>query len=258
MLFPGRLGPKALLGYSMGGFQTLFIAANETSQEERLLRFDRYIAINAPVRLLYGISKLDEFFDAPLAWPESERVADIENTLVKAAALVKSGNPQSPPPFSAVESKFLIGLAFRLILRDTIFSSQLRHNQGVIHRQVGGLKRGPVYREILEYSYKDYLDKFLVPYYSTRGLDLTTPEALEKASNLRTYSERLQSCKTIRLLTNRNDFLLPEEDLKWLQASFSSEQLTLFEHGGHLGNLGSAEMQHAIGVALEGLTPAKR
>jgi len=257
MLFPGRLGPRALLGYSMGGFQTLFIAAN-ASQEERLLKFDRYVAINAPVRLLYGISKLDEFYDAPLAWPQSERVADIENTFLKAAALAKSGTPQSPPPFSAVESKFLIGLAFRLILRDTIFSSQLRHNQGIIRHQVRGLKRAPVYREILEYSYKDYLEKFLIPYYSTRGLDLTTPEALEKASNLRTYSERLQSCQGIRLITNRNDFLLPEEDLKWLEASFSSAQLTVFEHGGHLGNLGSPEMQHAIGVALEGLAPTKK
>jgi ABC-type transporter lipoprotein component MlaA len=260
MLFPGRFGPKALLGYSMGGFQTLFVAANEESQQEGLLKFDRYVAINAPVHLLYGISQLDEFYDAPLAWPESERTADIENIFLKVAELTRSDAPQTqtPPPFSAVESKFLIGLAFRLILRDAIFTSQLRYNQGILHHQIGGLKRAPIYQEILDYSYKDYLEKFLIPYYSTRARDLTSPEALEKVSNLRTYSTGLQACKKIRVITNRNDFLLPDEDLKWLQASFSSEHLTVFEQGGHLGNLGSAEMQHAIGVALDGLRPVKK
>jgi pimeloyl-ACP methyl ester carboxylesterase len=260
MLFPRRFGPRALLGYSMGGFQTLFIAAREDRLDEGLLKFDRYVAINAPVRLLYGISKLDEFYDAPLAWPETQRGGDIENIFLKVAELTKSDRPQAqaPPPFSAVESKFLIGLAFRLILRDAIFTSQLRYNQGILQHQVGSLKRAPVYKEILEYSYEDYLERFLVPYYSSRGLDLTSSEALEKASNLRTYSTGLQACKRIRVITNRNDFLLSDDDLKWLQSIFSSEQLTIFEQGGHLGNLGSAEMQHAIGVALDGLGPVKR
>src|SRR5262249_42601344 len=145
----------------------LFVAANEESQEEGLMKFDRYVAINTPVQLLYGISKLDEFYNAPLAWPESERAADIENIFLKVAELTKSDAPQTqtqtqtPPPFSAVESKFLIGLAFRLILRDAIFTSQLRYNQGILQHQIGSLKRASVYQEILQYSYKDYLENFI-------------------------------------------------------------------------------------------------
>jgi hypothetical protein len=50
-------------------------------------------------------------------------------------------------PFNAIESRFLVGLAFRLTLRDIIFSSQLRHNQGVLEttaqeiKTLGGLQR---------------------------------------------------------------------------------------------------------------------
>ena len=120
-LYPERLGPKALMGYSMGAFESLFMAATESTNQAPLIKFDRYVAINSPVRLLYGISKLDEYFQAPLAWPVAERATNIENTFLKVAALSKTSlTPQTSLPFSGIESKFLIGMTFRLILRDAI------------------------------------------------------------------------------------------------------------------------------------------
>ena len=50
-----------------------------------------------------------------------------------------------------------------------------------------------------------------------------------------------------------NDFLLPDEDLQWLRATFQPEQLTVFEEGGHLGNLTHPAVQKAILKALDGL-----
>jgi len=255
-MFPGRLGSRALLGYSMGAFQSLFIAATQATNEGTLLKFDRYVAINPPVRLLYGISKLDEFFQAPVAWPEAERTDDIENTFLKVAALTKNSlAPQTTLPFSAIESRFLIGMAFRLILRDAIFSSQQRHNQGVLRHRINRLTREPVYREILGYSYADYLHQFVIPYYLGRGIDLRAPEALDKASNLRTYANGLRANQNIRLILNRNDFLLPDEDFQWLRSIFRENQLTVFEQGGHLGNLSHPAVQEAIGKALDDLGP---
>jgi hypothetical protein len=119
-------------------------------------------------------------------------------------------------PFSGVESKFLIGMAFRLILRDAIYSSQQRNNCGVLANPIRTLRRETVYREILQYSYQDYLQKFLIPYYWTRGIELTAPDTLEKAGSLRTYASGLQGNPRIRLIVNRDDFLLPDEDLAWL------------------------------------------
>ena len=134
-----------------------------------LIQFDRYVAINTPVRLAQGISKLDEFYRSPLSWPAAERTDDLENTFLKVAALSKSTlTPQTSLPFSAVESKFLIGLTFRLILRDMIYSSQRRNNQGVLQHPIRNFRRDPVYQEILQYSYQDYFAKFAIPYYQTR------------------------------------------------------------------------------------------
>ena len=285
-LYPDRLGNRALMGYSMGAFQSLFVAAtgptnqyfvttkgsvlrflqgkqgvkevriDPTTNQVPLIQFERVVAINTPVRLAYGISKLDEFYRVPLDWPGAERADDIENTFLKVAALSKlTLTPRSSLPFSAIESKFLIGMTFRFTLRDVIFSSQRRNNQGVLQHPIRNFRREPLYQEILQYSYQDYFEKFVVPYYQTRGLASPTQAALETAGDLRTYDAGLRANPDIRIIVNQNDFLLADEDLAWLHATFATNQLTVFAQGGHLGNLSNLTVQKAILAALTPMRP---
>jgi ABC-type transporter lipoprotein component MlaA len=264
-LYPDRLGHKALMGYSMGAFDVLYVAATEATNpppsgfgatsQLPLLKFDRYVAINTPVRMLHGVSKLDEFYRAPLAWPAAERSNDLENTFLKVADLSKSTlTPQISLPFNAIESKFLIGLTYRFELRDIIFSSQRRNNQGVLQHPIRNYRRAPLYQEILQYSYQDYFDKFAVPYYQARGL--ASPAAtLAKAGDLRTYDAGLRANPDIRVIDNENDFLLEDQDLDWLRATFTPSQLTIFNKGGHLGNLSNLTVQKSILAALTPMRP---
>jgi pimeloyl-ACP methyl ester carboxylesterase len=284
-LYPDRLGNKALLGYSMGAFQSLFVAATgptnqycivtkgsvlrfpqgkqgvkevripPVTNQVPLIQFDRYVAISPPVRLMQGVDKLDEFYNAPLDWPATNRTDDIENTFLKVAALSQDTlTPQTSLPFNAIESKFLIGLTFRLSLRDIIYSSQQRNNQGVLQHRIDNFRRDPVYQEILQYSYQDYFDKFAIPYYSAHGI--ASPAAtLETAGDLRTYEAGLRANPDIRIICNQNDFLLTDEDLAWLHATFGPEQLTVFPQGGHLGNLSNPAVQKSILAALTPMRP---
>jgi pimeloyl-ACP methyl ester carboxylesterase len=255
-LYPARLGDRALMGYSLGAFQSLFIAATEPTNQLPLIKFDRIVAINTPVRLAYGISKLDEFYRAPLSWPETNRTDNIENTFLKVAVLSKlTLTPRSSLPFSAVESKFLIGMTFRFMLRDIIYSSQRRHNEGVLRHSIHNFRREPVYQEILKYSYEDYFEKFATPYYQSHGLGTDTAETLQKAGDLRAYDAGLRANPNIRVIVNENDFLLADEDLAWLRATFTPEQLTVFNRGGHLGNLVNPTVQKTILGALANLNP---
>lgn len=252
-LYPDRLGDKALMGYSMGALHSLFIAATEPTNQSPLIKFDRFVALNTPIRLLHGVCRLDEFYRAPLDWPAAERTDQMENTFLKVAALSQSTlTPQTSLPFSAIESRFLIGLTFRFMLRDIIYSSQRRNNQDVLQQPIRNFRRDPVYQEILEYSYQDYFEKFVIPYYWMRGMDATA-EALEKAGDLRTYEAGLRANPNIRVIVNQNDFLLADEDLAWLRATFIPEQLTVFAQGGHLGNLANPSVQKTILGALAGL-----
>ncbi len=285
-LYPDRLGNKALMGYSMGAFQSLFVAATgptnqyyvitkgtvlrfregkqgvkevniePVTKQVPLIQFDRYVAINTPVRIAQGISKLDEFYRAPLSWPSTNRTDNIENTFLKVAALSQGTlTPQTSLPFNAIESKFLIGLTFRLSLRDIIFSSQQRNNQGVLHHPISDWRRDPVYQEILQYSYQDYFDRFAIPYYSAHGIASPVAAAMEKADDLRTYDAGLRANPDIRIIVNQNDFLLTDDDLAWLHANFATNQLTVFPEGGHLGNLSNPAVQKAILAALTPMRP---
>lgn len=251
---PERLTTRALLGYSMGAFHSLYIAATEAQAPAARLHFDRFVAINPPVRLLHAMSRLDEFYQAPLEIPGERRAERIHNTFGKVAVLSRtSATPQASLPFTAIESKFLIGAAFRFILRDVIFSGEQRHNQGVLKQPLRNFKREPAYQEILQFSYRDYYERLVTPSYQRRGIDLTAAEPRSQASDLMVYGGGLHHHPKVRLSLNRNDFLLDTEDLNWLQANIPPEHVTLFERGGHLGNLTHPEVQKAILAALDGL-----
>jgi hypothetical protein len=148
-------------------------------------------------------------------------------------------------------------MTFRFTLRDAIYSSQQRHNRGVLEHPIRKYRRAPLYREILQYSYQDYLQKFLIPYYWCRGIELSAPDSLEKASNLRSYAAGLRANPNIRIIVNQNDFLLADEDLAWLHATFAPEQLTVFAQGGHLGNLSNPMVQKTILGELANIKPLK-
>ena len=253
-LYPGRLGARALLGDSMGAFDALYIAATAATNPPDLLKFDRFVAISPPVRLLAGVAKLDEYFRAPLAWPAAERAEDLENTFLKVAAISQTTlTPHTSLPFDAIESQFLIGLNFRFVLRDVIYTSQRRHNQGVLHHSLLAIRRNPAYQEILQYSYQDYFDKFVIPWYQTQGLAAPVRDTLARADDLRTCEPGLRANPAIRVFENHNDFLLADTDLAWLHTTFGPEQLTVFPEGGHLGNLDNPVVQKAILGALLGL-----
>jgi len=243
----------------MGAFQSLCLAAQAATNVAPSVKFDRYIAIDSPVNLRYGVTNLDQLYQGPLGWPAAERTANIENTLLKVAALsAQPPKPGSALPFNAIESRFLIGLEFRLTLRDMIFSSQLRHNQGVLEHPLKKSKRHVAYNEIMHYSFWDYINKFAFPYDKTRGIDMTNPEIARKATDLRSYTDELKANHKIRLIANRNDFLLSAEDLGWIETTFDPSEVTLFEHGSHLGNLSQAAVQRSILGALDGLGASRK
>jgi hypothetical protein len=110
-----------------------------------------------------------------------------------------------------------------------------------------------LYQEILQYSYQDYFEKFVIPYYQARGMASPAAAGLKEAGDLRTYDAGLRANPNIRVIVNQNDFLLADEDLAWLRATFTPEQLTVFAQGGHLGNLFNPAVQKTILGTLAGL-----
>jgi len=248
---PGRFGKRALIGISLGGFHALHLAANEEQTNPELLRFDRYVAMNPPVNLLFSNKQLDNYFRAPLEWPSSKRQERINNTVHKAALFPFLPEEQRKNPlFDGIESKYIIGLTFRAVLRDSIYSSQSRHNMGIIKTPLKNWRRDAAYNEIAQYSFEDYLTKFALPYHKKNGISRSD---FYRESNLRSYRNALRADQRLRVITNKNDFILSSKDVSWLRSTFGTSRLTLLPNGGHIGNVATPLVEKATLKSLEGL-----
>lgn len=254
---PNQITSTILSGVSMGGFHTLILAANETfAREEGLLLFDHYLAIHAPVDLLHGMQQLDLYFTEPLAWPASERRSRIQHTMGK--TLVVSQSPrfrEGPLPYTIQEARYLIGLSFKLVLRDMIYATQRRENLGILQEKIRYFDREDIYNEILGYSYMDYFNQFLMKYYSENQAELSHDweKDLLSYASLRSFEGVLKNKGNVDLFVNRNDFLISDEDFDWLKTSIPDGQLHFFDEGGHLGNLWKAEVRAQIVSSLSHL-----
>jgi ABC-type transporter lipoprotein component MlaA len=254
--WPGHFTSKRLAGVSMGAFQALFIAADEErAKEEGRLLFEVYLALNPPLNLEHAMTQIDEFYNAPLSYAPEERALRIEEIFGKVLYLSNGDlQPEMELPFTRLESEFLIGLAFRLDLQYTILQTQDRHDSGVLRTPRTRLRRAPAFREASEYSYREYIYAFVLPYYSKRDPRLSFDEAgarqLFDDCDLRSVEDALEANERVRVFTNENDFLLRPEDLQWLRERLG-DRARIFPAGGHLGNLHRKSIQQAIEGEIE-------
>jgi hypothetical protein len=213
------------------------------------LHLARYLAIDPPVDMIYALTQLDDYYNAPLAWKPDERPKKIEQTLFQASKLFDTEDEEPDPKkvltFDATQSRYVIGLTYRLVLRDTIFTSQQKHNLGVINDRLSGFSLRRTYALLSNYSYADYLNLFLMPYYLRQAGGKVTEEDLIKQANLQVIGPQLKVNPKLRVYANENDFTLRREDLDWLRSTFG-DRLTVFPDGGHLGNLHLPEVQEKI------------
>ncbi|MBW2389054.1 MAG: VacJ family lipoprotein [Deltaproteobacteria bacterium] len=253
---PDRITGRALMGISMGAFHTLFIAADEEQGATSLVRFDRYVALYPPVRLRHGMEQLDAFYNAPLAFPEEEREERVVGILQK--VLRSSGEldlqPGTPIPLSQLEAEFLIGVAFRMTLHDMIWVSQMRNDMGILTTPRSQFRRSGASREILEFSFIEYLYAFALPYFSERKPEIRSVEDLFARADLHDIAPLLKvNADKIRVFANENDFLVSSEDVTWLTNLLGEQRVTFYPGGGHMGNLHIEEVQNDVMDSLQDL-----
>ena len=241
----GKITETCLSGVSHGGYFTLMIAAREAAGQLGGLTFDRYVAVNPPVRLVEAEQRLDEMFDAPLAWPPAERRKRMEEAIYKALYFADNGLDVSGNiPLTRVESNFLIGLMFRYTLMSAIVDSQRRHNMGVLTVNPDKFVRQDSYREVRQIGYASYTDRFVLPYLIKTGR-VSNRQNLMAATDLAQSTEFLRHNPKIRVQICEDDFLLSPADIAWFRSTFGAN-LTAYPVGGHLGNLHIPAVQEGL------------
>lgn len=262
------LGSRAMVGTSMGGFQAMAMAAEahtrpkpcekrcKSCQNCSSIHLERFLAINPPVDLFHSMDQLDAYQEAPSKWPQKFRQQRVNNAVHKAVALISKpeGVDMTNPPFDGIESKYLVGLAFRLTLRNAIFASHRSHKLGKLERSPSNWNRNAVYNEILGMSFRDYVEEIVLPHYAEEGV---CASQFRSESMLSSLAPGLANCPAAHVITSSNDFLLSADDIAWLERTFGKRRLTLLDSGGHLGGLANPALHDLIASKLSPLKASK-
>lgn len=247
-----RVTQLDLLGYSLGGAHAAVIKSIDAVEHK--LNIQRAIMINPPVSLFSSIGRLDELFTLSIGsgdtgveqlykrlytrlanlYRRSNRVTIDETDLYSAAAAVL----RSDADFSAV-----IALSFRLSLVDVFFAGDLYAGTGVVVDP----RHPPAVGDSLEHigvilrgkTFADYFSTVFAPYYLLHRPG-STPSSLLSDNRLDIIASELEHNPDYYAMTNDDDPILNADDLAWLRAKLGS-RIVVYDHGGHLGNLGERQ-----------------
>lgn len=258
----GRFNRVGVVGLSLGGLHTLFLAAGDSDGQDAAPSDDlprppyhRFVAISPPVDPVHALGALDDFYNAPLRWPADVREDRITETLYKAAIVAEQGLDELPGlPFDEIESSFLIGLGFRNILQNAIFVSQRRHDLGILQSPYRWSPRGALYDEIWGFGYADYMERFVLPYVESRRGNASPFGDLAVSAGLRSMEHPLAADPRVVVITNSDDFVLGPEDRQWLRSTFG-KRLVAFPKGGHMEGLFRAGARSALARLFDPVEP---
>jgi hypothetical protein len=210
--------------------------------------------INPPVSLFSSIGRLDKLFTQSIGsgddgierlyqkiyvqlanlYRVSDEVQVDENFLYSAAAQVLKGDQE----FSAA-----IALSFRIALMNMFFAGDISANTGVVVDPKKPLRVGDSLEETMRTlrgkPFAEYFDKVFAPYYLARRPNWTA-ENLVAANHLNIIAETLRDNSDYYAQTNNNDLILDKAELNWLTRTLGN-RTKVYDHGGHLGNLGERE-----------------
>jgi hypothetical protein len=157
-----------------------------------------------------------------------------ENFLLTAAAVVLKTDAE----FSAA-----IALSFRLALMDMFFAGDLYAGTGVVvdpaHPPKVGDSLEQTARILRGKPFAEYFEKVFAPYY-LKHRPGSTAESLIAENRLDIIGDALRNDPDYYAQTNSDDLILDKPELAWLESTMGSK-IAVYDHGGHLGNIGERQ-----------------
>ncbi len=262
--WPGRIKRKVLLGSSMGALHAVHVADIDKGGEKL---FDRYVAINPPVDMLYAMGKLDDYYAIGAAWKKEDIQPRMRHCVVSYFDILKGSSDDADPLGAGIErrrdirmsggklpdqvdmgdedAKFLIGLSFHLNLMETLYCIHKFHDTNYFRSEKAFFDQRGIYSELDRITFRSYVDNMLLKEFAKRVSGAESAEAMSSKAGLVAVEKTLRDDLRVGVVHNADDFILREGDVGWLRERLGA-RARIFAHGGHLGNLYTEEVRKAI------------
>ena len=238
-----------VLGFSLGGANAAIVKSIDATEGK--LGIHRVVMINPPVSLFASIGRLDQLFARSIGSGE----VDLENlyrrlyarlaNLYRAANKVQIDDTDLLAAAASVlrtdtDFSAAIALTFRLELVDVLFAGDFYAGTGVVidprHPPGPDDPLEEIGRTLRTKTFAEYFNRVFAPYYMEHRPG-ATPESLQADNRLDIIGAALRGNGDYYAQTNSNDLILDGPELAWLQSTLGS-RIAVYDHGGHLGNLG--------------------
>lgn len=238
-----------VLGYSLGGANAAIVKSIDATEGK--LKIHRAVMIEPPVSLFASVGRLDKLFASSIGsgdmdierlyrklyaelanlYRASDRVEIDQNFMLKAAASALKTDAE----FSAA-----IALSFRIDLINMFFAGDLYAGTGVVvdpnHPPKVGDSLEQTARILRSKPFSEYFTKVFAPYYLQHRPN-STSASLIADNRLDIIGDALRNDGDYFAQTNDDDLILDKRELSWLRSTLGS-RIVVYDHGGHLGNLG--------------------
>jgi hypothetical protein len=198
-----------------------------------------------------GVERLYQKLYAQLAnlYRASDRVEIDESFLLSAAAAVLNTDSE----FSAA-----IALTFRIDLMNVFLAGDVYAKTGVVvdprHPLEVGQPLESIERTLRGKPFSEYYTRVFAPYY-LKHRPQSTSASLIADNNLDIIGEALRTDGDYYVQTNSDDLILDRAELAWLERTLGA-RIAVYDHGGHLGNLGDRRQAADMLDMLAGNWPA--
>jgi hypothetical protein len=252
----------AIMGFSLGALDTSFIA--NLDLQKQYFNFERILMLNPPIQKERSINSIDGLMQYGSTIPESDRdnlLKYATNKFLKAISLsidqLISLNFENQIGLADPQLAWMIGLNFRITLREVILLSQEIDDLDILKTSRNPLFRGLRRAEAMTYNFRDYTNSFLYTKMKEARIsnkNFRSPNDLISNSDMRSQLSSL-STNDVRwaIYHNQNDFIFHRGDLDYLLNSNSDSRI--YPLGGHLGNIWFEKNQQDI---LSFFKPLKR
>jgi hypothetical protein len=247
-----RITEIDVLGYSLGGAHAAVLKSIDAVEQR--LKIRRAVMIDSPVSLFASMQRLDELFVLSIGTDEQGidrfyrrlyarlanfyRMSDqvrLEDTDLFAAL---AATLHTDTDFSAA-----IALTFRIAMINVFYTGDLYAGTGVVtdprHPPRPGDSTAAVIQRLLGKSFSDYFEQVFAPYYLAHRAGATR-ESLIAENHLDIIANALRTDPDYYAQANADDLILDHAELDWLRATLKS-RIVIYDHGGHLGNLGERQ-----------------
>lgn len=240
------------MGLSLGALEGAYLSVIDA--DDKKIGIAKYLLVNPPADLAYAVKKMEE-------WNRLARKFGREKSreiVSQALAIVDSFSDhrgddsrvfgrfvQKFAGFTTQEMQFLITETLKIQLPELIYVTQVIHDQNVLAAPKNDLRKR--LDEAAIFTFSDYNQKIAFPLWQKQaGNPRADLDSFVQQGSLGRIVDRLRGNPRVHIVHNIDDILSERKSIEALKQVLG-DQMTLYPHGGHLGNLWFPENKaHAL------------